>query len=263
MNADLEHLIVLQAQDIELARLRSDLTELPRRIKTAEETLRQADSTLASTRDAIAAEEKLRRNQESEINSHRAKVARLRRSLEGATNTAQVAAFEREIEFATAAIGALEDQELASMERSEQLDVELSRAETEAAQQKTVLATERDRAASNTTEWQAQIAGLDQQRKALRSEVQEGPLATYDRLRKNKGTAVAEALGNATQGKCAACQMAVRPQRWQDLIGRDHDDEIFLCESCGRMLFWDLRRDTPKAWEAGDRLRRAQTGSGR
>jgi hypothetical protein len=53
--------------------------------------------------------------------------------------------------------------------------------------------------------------------------------------------------------------MMVRPQRWNDLTGREHEDQIFTCETCGRILFWDPRRDTPQSWQAGERLASAQS----
>ncbi len=52
--------------------------------------------------------------------------------------------------------------------------------------------------------------------------------------------------------------MMVRPQRWNDLTSREHEDQIFTCETCGRILFWDPRRDTPQSWQAGERLASAQ-----
>ena len=261
MNADLENLVVLQAQDLDLARLRAELEEAPKRVRGAEAVVAAAEKGVAATREALAAEEKLRREQEREIGSQRTKVDRLRRSLDGATSAAQVKAFEHEIGFATATIAKLEDEEFASLERTETLEGQLREADTKLKSAGEQREAERARATRLKAENEAAIAGIELQRKELRKGVDEQRLATYDRLRKTKGTAVAEALGNATQGKCAACQMGVRPQRWQDLIGRDHDDEIFICETCGRMLFWDLRRDTPKPWAAGDRLRDAQAGS--
>ena len=84
----------------------------------------------------------------------------------------------------------------------------------------------------------------------------------YDRISKAKGSGLSEALDH----KCSACQMMVRPQRWNDLTGREHDDQIFTCETCGRMLFWDPRRDTPRAGAAGlaaERLAKAQPASER
>ena len=263
MNPDLEHLIVLQAQDLDLARLRTELTSAPRYVKDAEAALLSAEKAHAAVRSALAEEERLRRGQESEIGTQRSKITRLRRSLDAATNTAQVAAFEHEIGFAASAVSRLEDEELASMERTETLEAEETRAAALVAQRRQHLDAERLRVTQLTADHKAQIEGIEQQRRELRSQITDTVLATYDRLTKAKGTAIAEALGNATQGKCAACQMAVRPQRWQDLIGREHEDEIFICDTCGRMLFWDPRRDTPKPWEPGDRLRRAQAGSPR
>ena len=260
MNPDLEHLVVLQAQDLELTRLRAELADAPKRVRAAEVGLLAAEKALDAVRAALATEEKLRRGQESEIASQRTKIARLRRSLDGATSAAQVSAFEHEIVFAEAAIVKLEDEEFASLERAETLEADLKAAEARAGLRRGELAAERARAERVVVENRTQITGVEGQRRELRAGIDEGRLAVYDRLTKTKGTAVAEALGNAVHGKCAACQMGLRPQRWQDLIGHDHDDEIFICETCGRMLFWDPRRDTPKAWEAGDRLRRAQQG---
>ena len=247
MNPDLEHLVVLQSQDLDLARLEAEMVGAPKHVRAAEVALLAAEKALLAVGEAVAAEEKLRRGQESEIGSHRVKIERLRRSLDAATSAAQVSAFEHEIGFAEAAIAKLEDEEFASLERTEALEAELLEAEWIRAQR--VIA-----------ENKAGAAGIEAQRRELRAQIDEARLAAYDRLTKAKGTAVAEAVGNATVGKCSACQMGVRPQRWQDLIGQDHEDEIFHCETCGRMLFWDPRRDAPKAWEAGDRLRRAQSG---
>ena len=263
MNADLENLVVLQAQDLDLSRLRAELDEAPKRVRGAETAMAAAEKAVAATREAITAEEKLRRSQELEIGSQKTKVERLRRSLNGATSAAQVTAFEHEIGFATAAIAKLEDEEIASMERTEALEGQLREVEAKLKTAQEQREAERARAARVKSENEAAIAGIEVQRKELRAQIHEDRLATYDRLRKTKGTALAEALGNATVGKCSACQMGVRPQRWQDLIGRDHEDEIFMCETCGRMLFWDPRRDTPKPWAAGDKLRGAQAGSAR
>ena len=76
-------------------------------------------------------------------------------------------------------------------------------------------------------------------RKAQRGEA---ALSTYDRIAKAKGTAVSEAINQ----KCSACQMMVRPQRWNDLRDRDNDGEMMTCESCGRLLFYDPARDAPQ-----------------
>ena len=262
MNANLEHLVVLQAQDLELARFRNELAEAPRRVLAARNALAAAQAVLARNKEQRGAEETLRRHQESDIATHRAKSQRLRRSLDAAANAQQVAAFEREIEFTEAAVATLEEEAFASLERTEVFEAERVPCETAVARAQTAVQQEEARATTVKAQHTATINGLERERAQLRPQIAERWLAVYDRLVKTRGTAVAEALGTATSGKCAACQMGIRPQRWQDLIGRDHFDEIFHCESCGRLLFWDPRRDTPRSWAAGERLITAQTGAG-
>jgi uncharacterized protein len=250
MNRDLEHLIVLQAQDLELQRLKQEQAEAPRRVTAAEAALKSIEQALAKTQEGLTREEKLRRSQELEADSHRSKIARLRKQMDAATSGAQIAALEHEIGFAEAAIRKLEDEEIASLERTEELEAAQTAGAEGVASAKSSLESERSRAAATAERTREGIAGIEAERLALRAQIGEGPLASYDRVAKSRGSGISEAVDH----KCSACQMMVRPQRWNDLTGPDHDDQIFTCETCGRMLFWDPRRDTPRTWAAGERL---------
>jgi uncharacterized protein len=153
-----------------------------------------------------------------------------------------VTAFEHEIAFAQAEISKLEDAELESMERSEGLDVQKKLADEAVADATTTLERERVRAAETIALDKTLLAAVEEKRTAVRAEVGEAALSTYDRIAKAKGTAVAEALNQ----KCMACQMMVRPQRWNDLRDRSNDDTMMTCESCGRLLYYDPARDAPQ-----------------
>ena len=257
MNPDLEHLVILQAQDLELQRLRHEQTEAPRRVTTAEAAFKSAEQTLAKLRQDLATEEKLRRSQELDADGHRGKIARLRKQMDTATSAAQIAALEHEISFAEAAIRRLEDEELASLERTESLEGSESAAAAAVEATRSALDAERVRAAETVDRARTGIEAIEAERKSLRAQVSEGPLATYERVAKAKGSGLSEAIDH----KCSACQMMVRPQRWNDLTGREHEDKIFTCETCGRILFWDPRRDTPSSWPAGERLAGAQAAA--
>lgn len=254
MNPDLEKLVVLQAQDLELARLREEMLEAPRRVIAAESRHKSAGQTLAKLRTDLASEEKLRRAQELDTDAHRSKIARLRRQMDAATSAAQITALEHEIGFAEAAINRLEDEELASLERTEALEITERAATASVESLRSALDEERARAAATTEQARIAIDGIEAERGNLRAKIAERPLALYDRIGKAKGSGLSEAVDH----KCSACQMMVRAQRWNDLTGREHEDEIFTCETCGRILFYDPRRDTPRAWAAGERLRGAQ-----
>lgn len=262
MNSDLEQLVTLQAQDLELKRLRQELVDAPRRVTAAETARARAEAALASAKQSLVKEETLRRSQEVDIAGRRAKIARLRQQMETATSAAQITALEHEIRFAEQAISELEDAEIASLERSDRLEADRSGAGVALESTTSALDATRAEAASVTARNKAAIAAIEAERTALRAVVSAtetggAALSAYDRIAKAKGTALSEAVDH----KCAACQMMVRPQRWNDLTGREHDHQIFTCETCGRMLFHDPRRDAPVRWAAGERLNSAAAGA--
>jgi uncharacterized protein len=254
MNPDLENLVVLQAQDLELQRLRQDQAEAPIRVTNAEAVFKSAEHGLARVRQDLAAEEKLRRSQELDVEALRGKATRLRKQMDSATSATQVNALEHEINFTESAIRKLEDEEFASLERTEALESAEKAAAASVESNRAILEAERTRGAATLEHTRTTIAALEAERKRLREQIGESPLSTYDRVAKSRGSGLSEARDH----KCSACQMMVRPQRWNDLTGREHEDQIFTCETCGRILFWDPRRDTPRDWAAGERLAAAQ-----
>jgi uncharacterized protein len=259
MNADLENLVVLQAQDLELKRLREELAEAPRRVAAAEAALAKSTAALASARASLLKEESLRKSHELDIASRRDKISRLRKQMETAANAAQIAALEHEITFAEQAISNAEDEELSSLERTDTFDAARTTSTNAVETNTSSLADTRAYAADLTARHKASVTGIETERATLRATIAstdegEALLSSYDRIAKAKGTAVSEAVNQ----KCSACQMLVRPQRWNDLTNRDPHGEfantIFHCETCGRMLFFDPRRDAPVRWTPGERL---------
>ncbi len=258
MNAALEQLITLQAIDLDLKRLRDQLLEAPRRVAAAESAKKAAEGKVAATQDALAKEDALRRRHESDIADHRNKIGRLKRQLDAATSTQQVAAYEREIAFGDESIAKLEDAELASMELTETLESELATNRLGLESADATLVRTRGNATTLKERNTPSIAALEAERSGLRSALatsdENAPtLATYDRIAKSRGSGVSEAVDH----KCSACQMMVRPQRWNDLTGREHANDLYTCETCGRLLFWDPRRDAPGSWPPGERLAQA------
>jgi hypothetical protein len=254
MNADLEHLIILQAQDLELRRLRAELADAPLQVTAAQTARAHAEVALAEATKSLTKEETLRRSQELEVKDRQGKISRLRKQMETATSAAQITALEHEITFSEQTIATLEDEELASLERTDQHEITRGQATLTLEVTTATLAAARVRAADLATRHTAAIAGIETERAALRALIDEARLSVYDRIAKAKGTGLSEAVDH----KCSACQMMVRPQRWNDLTDRDPHSEyantIFTCETCGRMLFYDPRRDAPVRWAPGEKL---------
>jgi predicted nucleic acid-binding Zn-ribbon protein len=242
MHPDLERLIVLQGLDVEAKRLRDEMAALPKHVAALETKAKATLGQRAVVVDLIAKEEILRRRQELDVKDLQAKIAKVRKQLDQATTTVQVTAFEHEIGFAQAEVSRLEDAELESMERSEGLEAQKALADEAMASDEKVLERERTRAAETIATDKAALAEVERKRVALRPEIGENALSMYDRIAKAKGTAVAEALNQ----KCMACQMMLRPQKWNDLRDRGNDETMMTCESCGRLLYYDPARDAPQ-----------------
>ena len=242
MHPDLEKLIVLQGLDVEAKRLRDEMAALPKHVVGLEAKAKATVGQRAVVVDLIAKEEVLRRRQELDVKDYQAKIAKVRKQLDQATTTVQVTAFEHEIGFAQAEVSRLEDAELESMERSEALEAQKALADEAVASDEKILERERGRAAETIAADKAALAEVEKQRAAVRPEIGENSLSIYDRIAKSKGTAVAEALNQ----KCMACQMMLRPQKWNDLRDRGNDETMMTCESCGRLLYYDPARDAPQ-----------------
>jgi predicted nucleic acid-binding Zn-ribbon protein len=246
MHPDLEKLILLQVQDIEAKRLRDEIAALPKLVAGLETKASAAVGQRAVILDLMAKEETLRRRQESDIKDLQQKIARTRTKIDAATTTHMVTALEHELAFAQSEISRIEDAELESMERTEALESQRSLANAAVADSAAILERERQRAAETVVRDKLSLAGVDQVRATMRSVIAEDALSTYDRIARGKGTAVSEALNQ----KCTACQMMVRPQRWNDLrdnaAGSTSRQTMMTCENCGRLLYHDPARDTPQ-----------------
>jgi predicted nucleic acid-binding Zn-ribbon protein len=242
MHPDLEKMISLQSLDLEMRRLTEEIAEWPKRVANRAADLEKAQKQLASITESLGKEEALRRRQELDIKDHQQKVARLRKQMDVVTTTTQASALEHEINFAETEVARLEDAELESMERSEQLEAQKAEAEETVANLARAHAADKARAAEVTESNRALLGNVNARRNELRATIEESALSMYDRIAKSRGTALAEGVDH----KCSACQMVVRPQRWNDLRDRSNDETMLTCETCGRLLYWDPARDAPQ-----------------
>ena len=242
MHPDLEKMIVLQGLDVEARRLNDEMAALPKRAAKLAAEGDTAKKQLAAIVEGLQKEEALRRRQELDVKDHQQKAARLRKQMDVVTTTAQAAALEHEIAFAEGEVSRLEDAELESMERTETLEAQKKDAEETVANLTRRYEEERASGAESLAHDREQLVEVESKRAALRPQIGETSLSMYDRIVKGRGTALSEGVDQ----KCSACQMMVRPQRWNDLRDRSNDETMLTCETCGRILYWDPARDAPQ-----------------
>jgi len=231
MNADVSLVVGLQRLDQRIAELRREIAILPEHIATIEKTLDQQLRRVEAGRAAVSANQKDRKRLEEEIKIQEQKISKLRDQMLQAKTNDQYRAFQNEISFCETAIRSAEDRILDLMSESDPLEKAVRTAEAGLKQKQAMVDAEKREAEQKTAADRAALQDLDREREQAVVRITPSIYRAYERIRKKRhGTGVSEVL----DGRCGACNMALRPQVLQDLR---KGEEVLYCEVCGRMLY--------------------------
>jgi uncharacterized protein len=233
MTGEMEQVTRLQSSDLRIADLEREIATLPKHIAEIEKALDSHLRRLEADRAALAANLKERKRLEDDAKLETQKISKLKDQMLGAKTNEQYRAFQHEIEFCENAIRKAEDRILDLMSEAEPLDVNVKKAELALKEEKQQVELEKAQARERTAADKKQLEQLQAERKGLVAGLKPPLYSAYERIRKKwHGNAVAE----ASDGRCSACQIVLRPQFFQDLR---NTDQLMLCESCGRILYYN------------------------
>lgn len=233
MLQDLALALRLQALDRKIAGLENEIATLPKHIAEIEKKLEAHTRRLEIDRAALTANQRDRKRLEGDIQTHEQKISKLKDQMLQAKTNEQYRAFQNEISYVETEIHKAEDRILDLMEQSEPLEKNVKAAEAGLKTEQQQVEAEKKLARERTAADESDLAQQRDERKSIAAQMPPRFYTEYERVRKKtKNTPIAD----ATEGRCGACQITLRPQFFQDLR---RGDKVMFCESCGRILTYN------------------------
>jgi uncharacterized protein len=232
MNPDLEKLVRLHHVDTELKRVLSDLGAIPRHRQEIDDRLARDRSHLDAAKAALEGSQKARKQNEASVQDLEAKRSKYKGQLMDVKTNKEYTAVLHEIEGVERDIKAREDLILEEMEKAEALSQDVKREETDFKAVEADAKREKGELEARTATLGALSQRLGKEHDEVAASVPEELLALYTRVAKQRGTGVAE----AREGMCQSCHVRMRVQIWVEVR---KNDQIFQCESCARVMFYD------------------------
>lgn len=231
----------LQRRLLDLAEIDAELARLAHRRRTlrehdqlieAEKAVRTAKDKLVEVETAAGDLDRDIRRIERDVEGVRARTERDNQMLGGAgIGAKQATDLQHELETLARRQGVLEDEQLEIMEQREALGVDLehSRGELEAAEQKLLEITERRDSA--IADIDAAEGGRRRAREEALPTLSTDLLTAYEKRREQRGVGAAPLL----QRRCQACRLELDRTAISELRGAPADDVVH-CEECGVIL---------------------------
>jgi predicted nucleic acid-binding Zn-ribbon protein len=232
MNPDLEKLVRLHHVEADLKRTESDLAEIPRLRQEVEDRLARDRSHLDAARAALAGSQKARKEHEGSVTDLKAKLSKYKGQLMEVKTNKEYTAVLHEIDGVEREIKARDDLTFGEMEKEEALAQEVKREEADFKAVEADAKKEKAELDARAASLGVEAERLRKDRDAVAASVPEEALALYTRVAKQRGTGAAE----ARDGVCQACHVRMRLQIWVEV---KRNEQLFQCESCSRVLYYE------------------------
>ena len=233
MHPAIPHLLELQRLDQTIATLRAHLDGLPKRMRDADSQLQGARAAVTSAKESFTQALGQRKKLELDAAQWKERAKKYRDQSSSVKTNEAYKALQQEIAGAEAAASKIEDQVLEQMMAIDEIERRVKHAEADLKESETAVASEKKQIEAQFNDEKKKSVDASAERDQIAKKVAEDVLDLYTRIsKKHPGSAMAEARGD----QCRACGLRVLPHILQ-LLTSDSDEELFRCESCGRILY--------------------------
>lgn len=229
---DLKAVIELQQVDLKIAELGARIEAYPTEIEALAAALKHFIEAHEERKARLAANRKLARDQEGEIQLIREKIAKHKDQLYQVKTNEQYKTMLHEIAGEEMNVRGVEDRILEKMIEAEELQKQISDAAARLDGEKARVEKETHALDARREADLRERDGLLAERHALDATLGEEMRSTYERVRAGRhGVAVTE----ARDGFCTGCHVRLRPQAYNEVRT---NEKMITCENCARILYY-------------------------
>jgi len=226
-------MLELQRLDQTTAALRAELEGMPKRLREADTKLTGERTALASAKEALTHGLTERKKLELDVEQWKDRSKKYREQSSSVKTNEAYKALQHEMATAEGEAGKAEDRVLEQMMTIEEAERRVKRLEAELKESEQAIAAEKKQIEEQFAEKKKSWETATAERRGIAKKIPEDLLELYERIaKKHPGTALAQ----VREGQCRACGLRALPHTVQ-LLESDTDEEIFRCESCGRILY--------------------------
>lgn len=231
MNENIDKLIYLHEIDLQIKDIQEKLKILPQKIAELEKSLQSFLKSIENKKQQIEDNQKTRKKLELETEALQDKKNKYREQIKLIKTNKEYTALLQEINIQDNAIRAVEDEILDNMESAENLQNELKNIQIDFNSEKVNIQKDTDTLMKAKEELEKQIALKNEERNQITEHIPANLLNLYTNTASHRnGIAMAEIRDEI----CLSCFVRLRPQLCENI---KKQQELFLCESCRRILY--------------------------
>lgn len=236
MNAPLDQLYRLQDRIRFVESRKKERDTIPAELTEVDREYREKVETVANLKGRCTEAEGERRRANAELLEHQGKLRKYQAQLRGVQNSREYGAVLNEIDAVEKLVRSAENKIL-------ELEVEIQTASKELASREELLPLETEQHEERLKDWRVtqraineEVIGAEDEIAKLEASMHPRDRAEFQRLMEKKGGL---AIVLVAGGSCSACHVKIRPAALQSLkAGR----EIIYCDTCKRILYYDMQR---------------------
>ena len=238
MEIDFEKLTQLQSLDSEIKQTTLILESIPRLIEDVDRKVQAGSRAVADAKEKLVGNQKARRDLESSVKDVKVAIAKFKRQLGEVKTNKEYTALLHEIEVSQREVDAVEEKIISEMLAADDIDEEIKTASRRQTQEQESLRADQAVLEQKKREMESRRDTLIAEREALVPLLPADQMKLYMSIFNKKGGAAMSAVKGEF---CSLCHVRIRPQMINEIRERA---KIYLCENCGRILYWTVKPES-------------------